>query len=211
MGAGGASEVAAPYARIASGSVLLGACLGAFLGIAQTVQYGWGLGRFGGYEYVPRVVAVSTVRALGSGAALLVTAVSAAIVLHRAGRRASPRATVVGRRDRTMAWIGAGTLGAFVLVCVLTGLAGAGTMAALFGVRATAFLASAWGSIMREDLGRGLGLTAVDAALAIALVPLASGWLAAPRRSLVLKLFVAYAAVQGVAIAEQTALALLGG
>ncbi len=200
----------APYARVAAVSLGLGACLGTFLGVAQTVQYGSGLQHFDGMMYVPRIVGLSTVRALGSGAALLVTCVSAAIVLHRAGRRAAPGSIALARDPRAL-WLGAGTLATFGVVCGLTMLAGAMTASSMFGASAGAFLAAGRAGLTWGDLARGLLLSLADGVLCVAVVPLVGGWLAAPRRSLVLKLFVAYAAVQATTVLEQTALSLLDG
>jgi len=206
---GGHGEArSAPYARVAAFATVLGACLGGFLGIAQTIQYGWSLTRFGGLEYVPKVIVLSTSRALGPGAALLVTTVSASVVLHRAGVLARSRLRVT--RDARTLWLGAGTMAAFVAVCICTTLAGAATAALVFEMRASAFLSHGLAILSRGDAVRGLVLSGLHGVLATALVPLAAGWLSAPQRRLVLKLFVAYVAVQGTTILEQTVLAQLG-
>jgi ABC-type transporter Mla maintaining outer membrane lipid asymmetry permease subunit MlaE len=198
----------APYTRMAAFSLVLAACLGGFLGVVQTVQFGWGLRRFGGLEYVPRLIGLSTVRALGSGAALLVVVVSAALVMHRAGRRA--RDPVVVARDWRALWLCAGTIAAFAVVCICTMLAAAATAAVFFGVRASTFFTQGVASILAVDVERGVVLAAVDGVLTTTLVPLAASFLAAPKRSLALKLFVAYVAVQATTIAEQAVLAALG-
>lgn len=203
-----AASALVPYRRIAVLGQVVGALLGGFLGVMQTVQYGFGLSRFGGLAYVPRVVALSTVRALGSGAALLVMAVASAIVLHRAGRLLPALGIVIARDPRAL-WLAAGTAASFVVVCAVTLVASATTAAVLYSVRVSAFVAEGWDGVTRGDLGRGAALAAVDGALCTAIVPLAAGWLASPKRGLVLKVFVAYAAVQVTTVLEQTVLSLL--
>jgi hypothetical protein len=196
----------APYRRVAAISLVLGAGFGGFLGIAQTLQFGTGLGRFGGFEYVPRVVVLTTVRALGAGAAMLVTSVSATIVLHQLGRRA-PGARVA--RDRGALWLVASTVATFVVVCGFSVLGGALTSEGMFATSVRSFLDEGLRTLTLRDVEHGAALATVDAIILAVLVPLAAPWLAAPRRGLILKLFVAYAAVQATAIVEQTLLALI--
>jgi len=200
----------APYRRIAAIGVLLGAGFGVFLGVAQTLQFGTGLGRFGGLTYVPRVVVLTTVRALGAGAAMLVTAVSTAIVLHQLGRSTPGVSEAVSvARDRRTLWLGAGTLLAFAVVCVLATLAGAVTSAGLYGTGVGAFLGEARRTLTGSDVAHGAALAAVDAAIVTVLLPIVSGWMTSRARGLVVKLLVAYATVQATAIVEQALLALL--
>jgi ABC-type transporter Mla maintaining outer membrane lipid asymmetry permease subunit MlaE len=196
---------ASPWARVAGISVGLGAGFGVFLGVAQTLQFGTGLSRFGGMEYVPRVIALTTVRALGAGAAMLVTGVSAAIVLHRLGRR---RPLAVERGPRAL-WLAVGSLATFTSVCVFTMLGGALTASAAFGASVRSFLAQGLTTLSSQDLAHGAALAAADALVVTALVPLGSRWLTSQRRGLVLKLLLAYAAAQATAFAEQSFLALL--
>jgi hypothetical protein len=196
----------APYRRVAAMSLLLGAGFGVFLGTAQTLQFGTGLTRFGGLTYVPRVVVLTTVRALGAGAAMLVTSVSTAIVLHQIGR-VTPGVTVA--RDRRTLWLGAATVATFVVVCAFAALAAALTSAVAFSTGVTAFLGEGWRTLTLRDLVHGAALAAVDAVIVAVLLPLVSGWMTAPKRSLLMKLFVAYATVQATTIVEQTLLALL--
>jgi ABC-type transporter Mla maintaining outer membrane lipid asymmetry permease subunit MlaE len=198
--------VIAPYRRVAAISTGLGAGFGVFLGVAQTLQFGTGLGRFGGLTYVPRVVVLTTVRALGAGAAMLVTSVSTAIVLHQIGR-STPDVTVA--RDRRTLWLGAGTAATFFVVCALATLSGALTSAGMFGTGVRAFLGEARRTLTLLDVVHGGALAAVDAVIVTVLLPLVSSWMTAPRRGLLVKLFVAYATVQATAIVEQTLLALL--
>ena len=200
------AATARPWARIAGISVGLGAGFGVFLGVAQTLQFGGGLSRFGGMEYVPRVVMLTTVRALGAGAAMLVTGVSAAIALHQLGRRTP--GVVVARDLRTL-WLMAGNLATFASVCVFTMLGGALTTAGVFGASARFFLAEGLDTLTSRDLAHGVALAAVDALAVTALVPLGSRWLTSERRGLVLKLLLAYAAAQATAFAEQSFLAFL--
>jgi hypothetical protein len=195
-----------PYRRVAAISALLGAGFGVFLGVAQTLQFGTGLGRFGGLEYVPRVIVLTTVRALGAGAAMLVTTVSTAIVLHQVGR-ATPGVKVA--RDRRVLWLGGATLATFLVVCAFTGLAASLTSAVAFSTRMSTFLVEGWSTLTLRDLAHGTALASVDAVIVAVLLPLVSAWMTAPKRSLLMKLFVAYATVQATAIVEQTLLALL--
>jgi hypothetical protein len=196
----------APYRRIAAISTMLGAGFGVFLGVAQTLQFGTGLTRFGGLEYVPRVIVLTTVRALGAGAAMLVTSVSTAIVLHQIGRT-TPGVPVA--RDRRVLWLGAGAMATFVVVCAFAVLAAALTSAVAYGTGVTSFLREGWRTLTPRDLVHGAALAAIDAGIVAVLLPVASGWMTAPRRGLLMKLFVAYATVQATAIVEQTLLALL--
>jgi uncharacterized NAD(P)/FAD-binding protein YdhS len=52
----------------------------------MTLQFSYGLRRFGGLEYVPRIIVLSAVRELGPQSALFVTCGAAVIVVHRASR-----------------------------------------------------------------------------------------------------------------------------
>ncbi len=200
------AATARPWARIAGISVGLGAGFGVFLGVAQTLQFGAGLSRFGGMEYVPRVVMLTTVRALGAGAAMLVTGVSAAIALHQLGRRAPGIAVA---RDLRALWLCAGNLATFAVVCVFTMLGGALTAAGAFGASGRAFLSEGLGTLTSRDLAHGAALATADALVVTALVPVASHWLTSERRGLVLKLLVAYAAAQAMSFAEQSFLGWL--
>jgi len=203
---GAPGTTVAPYRRVAAISALLGAGFGVFLGVAQTLQFGTGLTRFGGLEYVPRVIVLTTVRALGAGASMLVTSVSAAIVLHQIGR-SLPGVSVA--RDRRMLWLSAGAMATFVVVCAFTVLAAALTSAVAFSTGVAPFIAEGWRTLNARDLAHGAALAAIDAAIVTVLIPLVSGWTTAPKRSLLMKLFVAYATVQATSIVEQTLLTLL--
>jgi hypothetical protein len=196
----------APYARVAAISLPLGAGFGAFLGIAQTLQFGTGLSRLGGMTYVPRVVALTTVRALGAGAAMLVSSVTATIALHQLGRR-TPGTRVA--RDRRVLWLAAGTVATFVVVCASTMLAGGATSAVVFGESVRSFLDEGLHTLNWRDLEHGAALATIDAGIVAALVPLGASWMVIPKRGLILKLLAAYAACQATAFVEQTLLALL--
>jgi hypothetical protein len=196
----------APYRRVATISVVLGAGFGVFLGVAQTLQFGAGLSRFGGMTYVPRVVVLTTVRALGAGAAMLVTCVSATIALHQSGRRASGVAMV---RDARVLWLTAGGAATFAMVCAFTTLAGALTAVSVFGASMRSFLGEGLSTLTRRDVEHGAVLAAINTCIVTVFVPVASRWLTSERRSLILKLVLAYATVQATAFAEQWVLASL--
>ncbi len=184
----------------------MGAAFGVFLGVAQTVEFGWGLRRFGGMEYVPRVVALTTVRALGAGAAMLVTVVTAAVTLHRAGR-ARPGETVA--RDRRLAWLAAATLATFVVVASLAIAGGAVTSGAFFGLGPRAYVREGVDTLLMSDVAHGAALAAVDALVATGFIAWVGPWMHRSPRALVLKLLVAYLAVQATALGEQEVMMLL--
>jgi hypothetical protein len=79
----------------------------------------------------------------------------------------------------------------------------------MFGTGVRAFLGEARRTLTLLDVVHGGALAAVDAVIVTVLLPLVSSWMTAPRRGLLVKLFVAYATVQATAIVEQTLLALL--
>ncbi len=81
------SETPPITAPRASGALLLAFALGVLGGGVLVAQFSFGLRRFGGLEYVPRVVVLAATRALAGGPAALAAGLVAVRALHRAGPR----------------------------------------------------------------------------------------------------------------------------
>ena len=71
------------------------------------------------------------------------------------------------------------------------------------------FLGEGLSTLTRRDVEHGAVLAAINTCIVTVLVPVASRWLTSERRSLILKLVLAYATVQATAFAEQWVLASL--
>jgi len=157
--------------------------------VAMVVSPWYGLRRFGGEEYVPRVVGLQITRELAAAHALLVVALHETAFLHASS--APPR-----RRDAVLASIAVPLF--YPIVAAIEGLS-ATAVARMFGMTASIFEMAT-----PSDVGRGL-------VIALALAPFAGAWmLFAPRvfralnRGLRWKLFVTWLAVLAVSCVGET-------
>jgi hypothetical protein len=179
--------------RVLAWSLVLGAAYGLVAGTATSVQSSFGLQRFGGAEYVPRVIGLSAVRGWGLWGAALVPALTAVVVLHRAGRRGAEVPVV----DRHLPFfVGAAALLLYPIV-VTTGC----FAAFLVGGMTRAFLPALTDGLRGEDFAYGATASALHAVVLAMGVRLVGASLLSRRWRLVPKLFVVWVALQGLAYA----------
>jgi hypothetical protein len=153
-------------ARILRLAVGIGAAFGVCVGCVEAVQFGFGLQRFGGLEYVPRVVVLSMVRANGPAIALSAACYAALFVFHRS-RADVPAAA----RARTGLFVAGAVLLVSPLATVLGTIGSAFALAAVYGQSVAEFGASAKETLLWSDVRAGIVLTAAYAAAAGIFVP----------------------------------------
>ncbi len=158
------------------------------IGAVLAFQFAYGLGRFGGTEYVPRVIVLAALRAYAPAGAFVLTCLTAVTVVHRAARRPAPT-TIEGRR--------ASIVGAAIalfypidVACLCAG--GLVVMRAVYELPAATFVASSVNVIKWQDAAFGATTTAAYALLATLLLPRLLRVVAASRRGLVAKLVVTW-------------------
>jgi hypothetical protein len=174
-------------------SMVLAAAYALVAGAARCAGFDFGLKRFGGLEYVPRVVSLMAIRALGPGVAAMASALTAVVVLDRAGRRGAV-ATAIGPRVPLFA--GAATvLGYPVAVCA-AGLGALLVWCIDSGDTARAFVATMIDAALWSDVAHGIGASVIGA-LAVSIgLRLVGARLLSRRWSLFPKLLVAWVALQ---------------
>ncbi|HEX2877837.1 MAG TPA: hypothetical protein VHP33_41595 [Polyangiaceae bacterium] len=164
------------------------------------LQYGWGLGKFGGHEYMMRVVLLSALRSLGPG-----VAGSALLTAYVVWAAALPRARLEAELPR---FLKRGLLvsGPGYVVAAAVAIAG-GALVSYFGYGVS-------GSVVRgsvhvvgaADVGYGLYATLLDTALIVLLASRFLLRLQAGQRSLPMQLIIAWTFVTGLRLT----VALLG-
>jgi ABC-type transporter Mla maintaining outer membrane lipid asymmetry permease subunit MlaE len=183
-----------PYGRVARYSVLVNAVASVVAGVAMTCEFAFGLQRFGGLEYVPRVILLSALRSLGLWAALDWTSLIAVIVVDRASRSA-PRPL---RLDKRRAWLLGVTVVAlypFDVACQLLS-----AMAVLkwgYEISFVAFISSARAALFWSDALYGAIQAGACGTLAMLVLPSLLQWVAGSPRSLWVKLPLTWALSSG--------------
>lgn len=171
------------FCRVYAAVVL---ALAVVAGAGTAVQFGWGLGKFGGHEYMMRVVLLSAVRSLApgvAGSALMIAYVVWAHPLSAAALQAElPRFL-----KRGMAVSGPGYAVAAAVAI------GVGFLTAHFGFAVPWDLAGqSFARLARGDVAAGLLFTLFDAALIVFLAWRYLPKLQASRQSLPMKLVLAW-------------------
>jgi hypothetical protein len=160
--------------------------LAALVGVVTAVQFGWGLGKFGGQEYMTRVVVLSALRSLGPG-----VAGSALLIAFVVWAHPLPATRLELELPRFI-WRGAlvsapGYLVA-TAVSILLGLLVANLAFAVpWGV-----VGRSVGVVEAQDVGHGLFATALDSGLILVLARRYLPRLQAGRSSLPMKLILAW-------------------
>jgi ABC-type transporter Mla maintaining outer membrane lipid asymmetry permease subunit MlaE len=177
-------------------SLVFGTAYGLVAGAASNIQFAFGLRRLGGIEYLPRVIGLSAVRSWGPWGAVLLPAVTAVVVVHRAARRSS--SIVVDPRLPFFAGIAAASLYPIVVT--------AGCLAALLvwcaegDGSARTFVRAVVDALQPMDFAWGAASTALQA-IVLALGIRFAGAFLRLRWHLVPKLLVVWVALQAVAFA----------
>jgi phospholipid/cholesterol/gamma-HCH transport system permease protein len=186
-------------ARILRLALVIGAAFGIGIGCVEAIQFGFGLQRFGGLEYVPRVVVLSLVRADGPAIALSAVCYAALFVFHRS-RADVPAAAAA--RARTGLFVAGGVLVVSPLATVLGTMASALTLAAVYGHGVAAFAASVRETLLWSDVVAGIVLTAAYAAAAGLFVPRLAPRLGRAKLHFALKLVIVSVVLFGVHLFE---------
>lgn len=175
--------VTCKFCRVYAAVVLV---LALVAGAGTALQFGLGLGKFGGHEYMMRVVLLSAVRSLGpgvAGSALMIAYVVWAHPLSAAGLQAELPQFL----KRGMLVSGPGYAVAAVVA------SGVGFLTAHFGFAVPWDLArQSFASATRGDVAAGLMFTLLDAGLVVFLAWRYLPKLQATRQSLPMKLVVAW-------------------
>jgi len=172
-----------PDARMLRMALVLGAAFGLGVGCVESLQFGFALRRFGGLEYVPRVVVLSLLRVVGPFIALSATCCAAVFVFHRAGADAP-----ISGRSRTGILVAGTVLFLFPLATLLGTLGSALVHLAVYAQSTSAFVGAVGETIRWSDVGAGAALTAAYAVGAGIGVPLLAPRMGRSRFHVVLKL-----------------------
>ena len=155
-------------------------------GAGTAVQFGLGLGKFGGHEYMMRVVLLSAVRSLAPGVAGSALMIAYVVWAHPLGA-AALQSELPRFLKRGMLVSGPGYVVAAVVAI------GVGFLTAHFGFGVPWDLAKqSFAMLTRGDVAAGLMFTLLDAALIVFLASRYLPKLQASRQSLPMKLVLAW-------------------
>jgi Permease MlaE len=160
--------------------------LAAFVGVVTAFQYGLGLGKFGGHEYMMRVVLLSSLRSLGPG-----VAGSALLIAFVVWAHPLPVARLEAELPRFLKR-GALISGPGYLVAAAVSIALGLVVANLAFSVPWSFAGRAFTVAAPRDVGLGLFATALDTALIVFLASRYLVRLQAGRSSLPMKLILAW-------------------
>jgi hypothetical protein len=162
------------------------------VGLVETFDCVSSLGRFG--QFVPRVVVLAALRELAVGMAVGLTWLTAVVVVHRASRNAQTTSAM----DAQAALVLGVTmvLVAYPLDVAAMCLAAIAIPHWVYGGSLSNLLAFAGAAVVPSDMAVGLAKVVVSATIATLLFPRALRAVATSRRSLALKLLVAWLVAQ---------------
>jgi len=186
-------DIVSAYIKAMALAFPIGAVVGLGIGCLQYLQAAFGLRRFGGMEYVPRIVGLAMTRSWGPSCAVLIASLTAVVTLHRAGRRASGPITIAHARVYLVA-------AAYPLLYVV--IATLGLLGALLAWLAESswttneFFTYLSETLTWSDIAYGLATAAVSGLLVTWLLQRGANWLIAKKRGIVVKLVVGYSVVQ---------------
>jgi hypothetical protein len=160
--------------------------LAAFVGVVTALQYGWGLGKLGGHEYMMRVVLLSSLRSLGPG-----VAGSALLIAFVVWAHPLPVARLEAELPRSLKR-GVLVSGPGYLVAAAVSIALGFVVANLAFSVPLSSAGRAFGFVEPRDVGLGLFATALDTALIVFLASRYLLRLQAGRSSLPMKLILAW-------------------
>jgi ABC-type transporter Mla maintaining outer membrane lipid asymmetry permease subunit MlaE len=184
--------------RVLAWSLVLGAAYGLVAGAATNIQFTYGLSRFGGTEYIPRVIGLSAVRGWGPWGAALAPSLTAVVVLHRAGKRSTGALAV----DPQLALF---AVAAVLLLYPIVVLVGCSAALAVWcaGDDGTArwFATTLIDSVLPVDVVHGVLVSVIDVLVIAAGLRLAGASLLSRRWWLLPKVLVVWAVLQGLSFA----------
>jgi len=182
--------VISPYDRIVRLSFPVGAGIGLVLGSVVYLRSAYALGFFNAQKNTPWITCVIVLREMGPACAMLAVYLTAVILLHRAGRRASGPLEV----DHARVLLVLGTLPPLTVVtapfCVLGALLV--WLAQSSGTTSEFFTSIPESGVRWRDSVYGLVQAAGCGGVLTCLVRIGAKWLTTKKHGLALKLFVAY-------------------
>ncbi len=143
---------------------LLALALGVFTGAIFVVNSAFGLRRFGGLEYVPRIVALAATRVLAGGPAALAVVLLGVRALHHAASKERPE-----RPRLSAAWPFVATL-ASTIPSYVGLLMGAIAASAAYGISAALYADAARTTLNLTDPLVGIAYACLNAALATGVI-----------------------------------------
>jgi phospholipid/cholesterol/gamma-HCH transport system permease protein len=179
------------FARTALTALPVNVAGSLLVGAVSAFQFGFGLQRFGGIEYVPGVVGLAAVRSYGAAAACNLTCLTAVVVVHRA-TRGGPVA--VAARRSFLAGLTIALLFPVDAACMILGAMG--VVCVSYALPAGVFVASVRDTLLARDALFGAAQAVGWALVATLLLPRALRLVVASRRGLVRKLLVAWLVLQ---------------
>ncbi|MDI1484610.1 ABC transporter permease [Polyangium sp. y55x31] len=184
--------VGSPYDRIVRWSFPVGVVVGLVLGCVVYLQSVYALSQLNVEKHAPGIVCVAVLRAIGPVSAVLAVSLTAAVRLHRAGRRASGPLEVEHARVLLV-------LATFPLLTVVTTLFGLLGALLLWLAEPTGTTSEFWASLSDfvrwPDPVYGLAVAAGCGGFLTCLLRIGANWLTTKKHGLALKLFVAYASL----------------
>ncbi|TKD03800.1 ABC transporter permease [Polyangium fumosum] len=182
--------VISPYDRIVRLSFPVGAGIGLVLGSVVYLRSAYALGFFNAQKNTPWITCVIVLREMGPACAMLAVFLTAVLVLHRAGRRASGPLKL----DHARVYLVLGTLPPLTVVtapfCVLGALLV--WLAQSSGTTSEFFTSIPESGVRWMDPVYGLAQAAGCGVVLTCLLRIGAKWLTTKKHGLALKLFVAY-------------------
>jgi ABC-type transporter Mla maintaining outer membrane lipid asymmetry permease subunit MlaE len=172
------------YARALLWCHPVAALMGAVVGAIQFWQNVFWLRRFGGEEYIPRVIVLSALRSTGPEIATIATISAWIFLVHRGGSRTFD--TGVPRSGA----LGVGALLSFPLASAGVALGGLMASLASSGGSACAYVEQVRAVIVWADAAHGLLVSTLLSALLAVCMPRLNAWFAS-RTKLIVKLVLA--------------------
>ncbi len=185
-------DVISPYDKLVKLSFPMGAGVGLVLGSVVYLQSAYALSMFNAQENGPGIVCVGVLRGWGAACAVLAVSLTAVLLLHRAGRRASGPIKVDHARVylvlATLPLLSVVTAPFCLLAALLLWLAEPAGTTSEFGASLSSLVR--WTDFKYLPADGALG-----GLLVTGLLRIGAGWLTTKKHGLALKLFVAYAAL----------------
>ncbi|MDC3960246.1 hypothetical protein [Polyangium jinanense] len=184
--------VVSPYDKIVRFSFPVGAAVGLVMGSVDYLRSAYALSFFHAQKSTPGILCVALLRGWGAACAVLAASLTAVILLHRAGRRASGPIKV----DHARVYLVLATLPLLSVFTAPFCLLGALLLWLAEPAGTTSeFLASLSDFVRRADFKYLPANGALVGLWLTCLLRIGANWLTTKKHGLALKLFVAYAAL----------------
>jgi hypothetical protein len=185
--------------RVFKWSLAAGVVYGLLAGVATCVQSDFGLRRFGGLEYVPRVITLDALRGWGVWGGVFAPAVTTVVVMHRAGTHSAERPSV---DPRLSFFVAAAVLIVYPIVASVGWLVAIPIWCSDSGDTVRTFVGASREAALVPDIVHGLVATMINAVVLAIGVRVTWPGLLSRRWPLVPKLLVTWVALTGVSFAH---------